>query len=100
MVRFGILSSVTLMALCAIGQKASAPAFDVASIKLSTDPTRSASIGPVPGGRRFRATNMPLLWLITSAYDVSIRQVSGLPNFLSSKSYDIDATCGQPASRA
>jgi len=42
---------------------------------------------------------MPLLWLITSAYDVSIRQVSGLPNSFNSKSYDIEATCRRPASR-
>ena len=42
---------------------------------------------------------MPLLWLISSAYDVSIRQVSGLPDSFSSKSYDIEAKCAQPASR-
>ncbi len=76
------------------------PAFDAASIRLSPDATRKASIGPAPGGKRFAARNMPLLlWLISSAYDVSIRQVSGLPDAFSSKSYDIEATCGQPASR-
>jgi len=42
---------------------------------------------------------MPLLWLISSAYDVSIRQVSGLPSSFSSKSYDIEAKSAKPASR-
>jgi uncharacterized protein (TIGR03435 family) len=82
------------------GQSTRGPqAFDVASIRLSTDAARKASIGPAPGGKRFTARNMPLLWLITSAYDVSIRQVSGLPDSFSSRSYDIEATCAQPASR-
>jgi uncharacterized protein (TIGR03435 family) len=42
---------------------------------------------------------MPLLWLISSAYDVSIRQLSGLPESFISKHYDIDATSAKPASR-
>jgi uncharacterized protein (TIGR03435 family) len=98
MVRIGIPAGVILAIMSALGQTAPA-AFEVASVRLSRDPARSASIGPSPGGERFTARNMPLLWLITSAYDVSIRQVSGLPNSFSSKSYDIEAKCGQPASR-
>lgn len=42
---------------------------------------------------------MPLLWLISSAYGVSIRQVSELPKSFSSRSYDIEAKRAQPASR-
>src|SRR5580700_1977764 len=100
MVRIGILASVTLVVVSAFGQKASTPtAFEVASVRPSQDVKRSASMSPAPGGRRFRAVNMPLLWLISSAYDISTRQLSGLPDSFSSKSYDIDATCGQPASR-
>jgi len=73
--------------------------FEVASIKLSVDATRKPSMGPSPGGERFMARNMPLLWLISSAYDVSIRQVSDLPKSFRSKSYDIQAKCAQRASR-
>ena len=74
-------------------------AFEVASIKLSVDATRKPSIGPSPGGEKFTARNMPLLWLISSAYDVSIRQISDLPKSFSSKSYDIQAKSAQRASR-
>jgi uncharacterized protein (TIGR03435 family) len=74
-------------------------AFEVATIKLNTDTTRKPSIGPSPGGERFTARNMPLVWLIASAYDVSIRQISGLPPAFNSKSYDIDAKCPQRATR-
>jgi uncharacterized protein (TIGR03435 family) len=84
----------------AFGQAAGGPiAFEVASVRLSPDTTRKASIGPSPGGERFTARNMPLLWLIASAYDVSIRQVSALPTSLSSKSYDIEAKSARRASR-
>jgi uncharacterized protein (TIGR03435 family) len=75
------------------------PRFEVASIRPNADAKRKPSIGPSPGGERFTARNMPLLWLISSAYDVSIRQVSGLPASLSSKSYDIEAKSARPASR-
>ncbi len=99
MVRIATPAGVILAVASAFAQTAPAPAaFEVASVRLSTDVTRKASMGSAPGGERFTA-HMPLLWLITSAYDVSIRQVSGLPNSLSSKNYDIEATCGQPASR-
>jgi uncharacterized protein (TIGR03435 family) len=82
--------------LAAPGQTTS---FEVASVRLSTDATRSASIGPSPGRERFTARNMPLLWLIASAYDVSIRQVSGLPKSFSSRNYDIEARSAMPVSR-
>jgi uncharacterized protein (TIGR03435 family) len=84
----------------AFGQTPQGPtAFEVASVRLSKDVRRSPSIGPAPGGQRFTTTNMPLLWLISSAYDVSIRQLSGLPDSFNSKYYDIEATTSQPASR-
>jgi uncharacterized protein (TIGR03435 family) len=96
-----ILTIFGVLPLCgASGQTAgNHRAFEVASIRLSTDARRKPSIGPSPGGVRFTTRNMPLLWLIASAYDISIRQVSGLPNSLTSKGYDIDATSAQPASR-
>jgi uncharacterized protein (TIGR03435 family) len=82
--------------LAAPGQTTS---FEVASVRPSTDIARPASIGPSPGRERFTARNMPLLWLIASAYDVSIRQVSALPKSFSSKNYDIEARSAMPASR-
>jgi uncharacterized protein (TIGR03435 family) len=91
---------LVLIVLGACAQIArSQTAFEVASIKLSVDSTRKPSIGPSPGGERFMARNMPLLWLISSAYDVSIRQISDLPKSFRSKSYDIQAKSAQRASQ-
>jgi uncharacterized protein (TIGR03435 family) len=98
MFRAGIPAVLMLAVSRTVAQTPPPMAFEVASVRLSTDVTRKASMGPAPGGKRFTA-HMPLLWLIASAYDVSIRQVSGLPSSLSSRNYDIEATCGQPASR-
>jgi uncharacterized protein (TIGR03435 family) len=98
MVRVGIPAVAILAVVSTSGQTPPAVAFEVASVRPSTDLTRRASMGPAPGAKRFTA-HMPLLWLIASAYDISIRQVSGLPGPLSSKVYDIEATCAQPATR-
>jgi len=100
MVRIGMPARVILAVVSALGQAAPTSAsFEVASIRPSQDARRAASMGPAPGGRRFRAVNMPLLWLISSAYDISIRQLSRLPDSFGSGNYDIDATSVQPASR-
>jgi uncharacterized protein (TIGR03435 family) len=100
MPRTRMLVALVLAILGARGQIARGQtAFEIASIRLSVDATRKPSIGPSPGGERFTARNMPLLWLISSAYDVSIRQISNLPKSFNSKSYDIEAKPPQRASR-
>ena len=91
--------ALVLTALGACRQTAKSQAFEVASIRLSVDAARKLSISPSLGGERFTARNMPLLWLISSAYDVSIRQISDLPKSFSSKSYDIEAKPAHRASR-
>jgi uncharacterized protein (TIGR03435 family) len=73
--------------------------FEVASIRLTRDPQRSGSIGPAVGGRRFQATNMPLIWIISTAFGISNRQISGLPDAFKDKHYEINATCAEPATR-
>jgi uncharacterized protein (TIGR03435 family) len=42
---------------------------------------------------------MPLIWIIATAFGVSNRQISGLPDAFNDKHYDIDATCAEPAKR-
>jgi uncharacterized protein (TIGR03435 family) len=92
--------ALILTILGACGQIArSQTAFEVASIRLSVDATRKPFIGPSPSGERFTARNMPLLWLISSAFDVSVRQISDLPKSFRSKSYDIEAKPAHRASR-
>ena len=100
MARIGTPSALILIGLIAYGQAGRSQAeFEVATVRLSVDGTRKPSIGLSPGGERFAARNMPLLWLISLAYDVSIRQIAGLPKSFASKSYDIEAKTAQPANR-
>jgi uncharacterized protein (TIGR03435 family) len=42
---------------------------------------------------------MPLIWLIATAYNVSNRQISPLPEALGSRNFDIDARCAEPSTR-
>jgi uncharacterized protein (TIGR03435 family) len=84
---------ITLIALTA-----SAQSFEVASVKLGKPPARS-SFGPLPGGERYRAVNAPLSWLISAAYDVPMRQISGLPQAFAGDGYDIDAKAERPVNR-
>ena len=78
----------------------SQPAFDVASIKPTKDMSRRPAIAFSPGGERFTARRMPLIWLIASAYNVSNRQISQLPDGLGSQDFDIDAKCPAPSTHA
>jgi uncharacterized protein (TIGR03435 family) len=83
---------IGLIALTACGQS-----FEVASIKPGKPPAQS-TMARSPGGERFIARNMPLLWLIGEAYQVSNRQISGLPPALND-GYDIEAKADRPVSR-
>ena len=74
---------------------ANAQSFEAASIKIGRPPAQS-SFGPLPGGERYRAVNAPLNWLISAAYGVPLRQISGLP---SGDAYDIEAKADHPVNR-
>jgi uncharacterized protein (TIGR03435 family) len=84
---------IWLMALTAYGQS-----FEVASVKLGTPPAQS-SFGPLPGGERYRARMAPLGWLMSAAYGVPMRLISGLPQALTSDGYDIEAKAEHAVSR-
>lgn len=64
------------------------PVFEVATIKLSR-PDESLSIQVSPGGRQFTATNASLRELITFAYEIHPRQVTGGPAWLETEKYDL-----------
>jgi uncharacterized protein (TIGR03435 family) len=85
---------IALTASMACGQ-----AFEVASVRVGTPPTQS-TFGPLAGGERYRARNMPLPWLISSAYGVPIRQVSSLPQAFANAAYDIEAKAEHPVNAA
>jgi uncharacterized protein (TIGR03435 family) len=48
------------------------------------------------GGQRFTGTNLPLTALILLAYDVTPRQVLGVPSSLDAVGFDIEAKCDHP----
>jgi bla regulator protein BlaR1 len=72
-----------------VATDASAPVFDVASVK-PTKISGSAYYFFHPGGR-FTATNFPLKGLITRAYRLQSNQVEGGPSWVSSDGFDIEA---------
>jgi uncharacterized protein (TIGR03435 family) len=82
---------IALTSLC--GQS-----FEVASVKPGTPRTQS-TMSPLPGGERFMARNMPLVWLVSAAYGVSVRQISGIPPELANQGYDIEAKAEHPVDR-
>ncbi len=93
---FGLLA----VALFGGGLKAqSCGTFDLASIKLNTSGAGGGYPELAPGGRRFAAANQLMLELIIFAYDVSPRQISGIPSAFSHERYDIEATCEQPMTK-
>lgn len=73
--------------------------FEVASVKLS-ERKSLPTMGSLPGGDRFLARNMPLIWLIGEAYQISNHQISGLPDGMKTEQYDIEAKAERPSSRA
>jgi uncharacterized protein (TIGR03435 family) len=84
---------VACMTGAAFGQS-----FEVASVKVNTVAAQN-TMTVLPGGERFRATNFPLLWLISAAYQVPNRQIFGLPEAISRECYDIEAKAEHAVSR-
>jgi uncharacterized protein (TIGR03435 family) len=70
--------------------------FEVASVRLGRPPAQS-TMGPLPGGERFMARNMPLVWLLSAAYSVPMSQISGLSP--DNEGYDIEAKAEHPVNR-
>ncbi|HTA41967.1 MAG TPA: TIGR03435 family protein [Bryobacteraceae bacterium] len=95
----GILIVLSAAALAQpLPAAASQPAFEVASIKSSTDRQHGNVTEIAPGGERFTATNASLKLLLMTAYGVNDRQISGGPSWLNSEFYDIQAKAERPSS--
>lgn len=96
-----IIVSTSLIAFLssgAYGQTPTArPVFEVASVKLNRTRIRGGSMDFPKGGERFNATNTPFGALVLIAYNITVRQLSGPPEFLSEK-YDIVAKADHPVS--
>src|SRR2546423_9204526 len=80
--------------LLLIGQTASKPAFEAASVKRNSSIEPAFSIGFQPGGR-FRVVGMDVRTLMTIAYRAGARlypsQIVGGPAWMASDAYDITA---------
>jgi uncharacterized protein (TIGR03435 family) len=81
------------------GAQSSAPAFEVASIKLNHTGGGNSSINVRPGGR-FIADNVPLRGLLKEAYHVKDSQLLGAPSWIDSERYDIQAKMDDAAAAA
>lgn len=97
---------MTLLVLAALllGQ-AAAPSFEVASVKPSAPGTTGGAVEYLSGGR-FRATNVPLTFLIRQTYQIREYQLIAAPPWSSvvadgySSRYNIEATAPPPADKA
>jgi uncharacterized protein (TIGR03435 family) len=82
-----------LVAAVACGQS-----FEAAVVKPNTVPSVN-TVTVLPGGERLRVRNMPLLWILSAAYGVPIRQISGLAESTARECYDIEAKAPHASSR-
>jgi uncharacterized protein (TIGR03435 family) len=88
-----ITTTAAMAGVLARGQApdpATAPAFEVAAIKLNNSGTTFGRVGMAPGGR-FTAENIPARQLLLMAYQVQPFQIEGGPNWIGSERYDITA---------
>ena len=86
----GLVSAAQMFAQSQPTPAASAPSFEVASIK--PDKSGSGMIGIRMGaGDRFQAHNVPVKLLIEEAFGVKDSQLSGAPGWIDSDRYDIEA---------
>jgi uncharacterized protein (TIGR03435 family) len=85
-----VLVAVVLAVVRVGSQQATAPAFDVVSIKANT--SESASGGSRPrGSDRWEVTNMSVRSLLATAWNIPSDRVLGGPSWIATTQYDIDA---------
>ena len=70
--------------------RAESPTFEVVSIKPNHTGSRKTMIQMAPGGR-FEAENITVKFLLEEAYGVKDSQLSGLPGWVDSENYNLEA---------
>ena len=70
--------------------------FEVASVKPSQPGGRGGIIRAMPGNQRYHGENMPLRVMMTVAYTVTDRQISGGPDWMRTDPFDIEAKASRP----
>jgi uncharacterized protein (TIGR03435 family) len=85
------------LTLCATLIYAQAPlTFEVATVKPTPPGTRGGIIRQMPGNQRYVGSNVPLRLIMTVAYSVTDRQISGGPSWVDTEPFDIDAKAASP----
>ena len=89
-----ILLSMTLVVIASLVTSAQevnrGPTFEVASVRPNTSGAGGGGINIQPGGR-VTALNVPLLWLIESAYGLGHHQLEGGPAWMDTDRFDVIA---------
>jgi uncharacterized protein (TIGR03435 family) len=81
----------------ALGAGAQEPlAFEVASLKPSAPGGRGGIIRPQPGNQTYIGTNVSLRLMMTVAYSVTDRQISGGPDWVATDPFDVTAKAARP----
>ena len=70
--------------------------FEVASVKPSAPGGRGGIIRQMPGSQTYHGENMPLGVMMTVAYTVTDRQISGGPSWMNTDQFDIEAKAARP----
>jgi uncharacterized protein (TIGR03435 family) len=70
--------------------------FDVASVKATPPGATGGVIRQQPGNQTYHAENVPLRLIMTVAYQVTDRQISGGPSWMNADRFDIEAKAARP----
>jgi uncharacterized protein (TIGR03435 family) len=84
-----IASAMILLGICAPGLRAQSPEFEVASIKVNRTGSGGSNFRGLRNGK-LSATNVSLLMLLQSAYDLGGPRIIG-PAWLDEDRYDVEA---------
>src|ERR1041384_6503531 len=89
--------AVVAVLMFAQGVGAQGPlAFEVASLKASAPGGRGGIIRPQPGNQTYIGTNVSLRLMMTVAYSVTDRQISGGPDWVATDLFDMTAKAARP----
>ena len=79
-------------------QPAAPPVFEVSSVKTAAPcpPSCGGQIRPTVGNQGYRVEGATVRMLLTVAYTVTDRQISGGPDWMNSERFDIDAKDSRP----
>jgi uncharacterized protein (TIGR03435 family) len=91
-------SRATIAVVAGVAAYGQALMFEVASVKPAAPGARGGIIRQMPGNQRYLATNVPLRLIMTVAYSVTDRQISGGPSWVGTDPFDIDAKAARPVS--